>query len=332
MDNNFNICTRDIRFDVTRSIAMIFVIMIHSIGEFDTAIANGEIEGVFVHLESSVLKIIYIGVPLFIMLSGALLLGRDESIIVFLKRRLSRILIPFAFWSTIVYAILYWQDGGRSIVEFINVLFMRTSGDDFYGIFWYVYLIIGIYLLVPALRLVAKNQTVCLYTATLLISLYCLGALVPKFGVSSYFQSNNLVYIGLFLIGYVIKEKIIVTKWISNWILPISLITWIGIIVFDYYIGEITIYPVLSIPFFTLLLSYDYNKAFKFFRGVSRFSVLTYGIYLTHSMFISLFLKLPMIKKIPLTIEPFIMVIVVTTTTGCLFYMINKTKFGKWLM
>ena len=207
MVNNLKISTRDIRYDVIRSIAMICVIMIHSVGEFDNAMSNGEINGILVHIESSFLKIIYIGVPLFVMLSGALLLGRREPIVVFLKRRLSRVLIPFALWSTIVYAILYWQGGGRSPVEFIKVLVIRTLGNDYYGIYWYVYLIIGIYLLVPALRLVAKNLSVCCYTATLLIVLYLIGIFVPNFGVSSYFQSNNLVYLGLLLMGYVIKEK-----------------------------------------------------------------------------------------------------------------------------
>ena len=337
MVNNLKISTRDIRYDVIRSIAMICVIMIHSVGEFDNAMSNGEINGILVHIESSFLKIIYIGVPLFVMLSGALLLGRSEPIVVFLKRRLRRVLIPFALWSTIVYAILYWQGGGRSPVEFIKVLVIRTLGNDYYGIFWYVYLIIGIYLLVPALRLVAKNLSVCCYTATLLIVLYLIGIFVPNFGVSSYFQSNNLVYLGLFLMGYVIKEKTIVSKWISNWIVPISLITWFGMIVYDYYIGDILIYPVLAIPFFAYLLSRNYLSIFPFSfvklrGGIKYFSCFTYGIYLTHFMFISLFLKLPIVSKIPLIIEPFIMVISVTIATCIFFYVINKMKLGKWLM
>ena len=38
-------------------------------------------------------------VPLFVMLSGALLIGKNDSLIAFFKRRLSRIFIPFLFWA-----------------------------------------------------------------------------------------------------------------------------------------------------------------------------------------------------------------------------------------
>ena len=37
-------------------------------------------------------------VPIFVMLSGALLIGKKDSLSSFFKRRLSRIFIPFIFW------------------------------------------------------------------------------------------------------------------------------------------------------------------------------------------------------------------------------------------
>ena len=40
-------------------------------------------------------------VPLFLMITGALLLGKQYSYSIFLKRKVVRILLPFAFWTAI---------------------------------------------------------------------------------------------------------------------------------------------------------------------------------------------------------------------------------------
>ena len=41
------------------------------------------------------------GVSLFLIFSGVLLLGRDEPVGVFFKKRFLRILPPFLFWSLV---------------------------------------------------------------------------------------------------------------------------------------------------------------------------------------------------------------------------------------
>ena len=38
-------------------------------------------------------------VPAFLMISGALLLNKEEDITVFINKRLKRVLIPFIFWT-----------------------------------------------------------------------------------------------------------------------------------------------------------------------------------------------------------------------------------------
>ena len=46
-----------------------------------------------------------IGVPIFLMLTGALLLNKNDEPSIFLKKRFSRIMIPFIFWIIIIMAI-----------------------------------------------------------------------------------------------------------------------------------------------------------------------------------------------------------------------------------
>lgn len=101
----------DFRFDLIRAVAILMVIAIHSSALFCQVAINETGFGVNKILYS-VLQIIFIAVPVFVMLSGALLLGKDEPLGVFFKKRLTRVMIPFLVWSVIVYALTYVQSGG----------------------------------------------------------------------------------------------------------------------------------------------------------------------------------------------------------------------------
>ena len=53
-----------------------------------------------------------IGVPIFLMISGALLLNREyPSLADFLKRRFTRIIYPFIFWIILILGQLYLHGG-----------------------------------------------------------------------------------------------------------------------------------------------------------------------------------------------------------------------------
>ena len=71
---------RNLSFDFIRCVAIVFVICIHSM-----ALIDGMVNlSIFPRLVKTVLDtFIYSGVPLFIMLSGSLLLTKEESLSVF---------------------------------------------------------------------------------------------------------------------------------------------------------------------------------------------------------------------------------------------------------
>ena len=103
--------TRNISYDIIRATAIFFVICIHSLGLVNDALLMENSIGQ-AHVINALMGIVYSGVPLFVMLSGALLLGKEEPLKMFFHRRLQRVLWPFLLWSLVVYAILYWQEGG----------------------------------------------------------------------------------------------------------------------------------------------------------------------------------------------------------------------------
>lgn len=71
---------RSVNFDCIRTLAILFVICIHSMGEMEQVISSVHC-GTLTKIVGALLNsIIHSGVPLFVMLSGALLLNKNEPI------------------------------------------------------------------------------------------------------------------------------------------------------------------------------------------------------------------------------------------------------------
>ncbi|MBQ3126193.1 MAG: acyltransferase [Clostridia bacterium] len=98
------------------------------------------------------------GVPLFLMLTGCLLLPSPSTreFGPFYRRRLSRILIPFAVWD-VVYFVVYRVEAGQplSLRAFVDELLNQGSAYHF----WYVYTLAAIYLLLPFLARALEGCT-----------------------------------------------------------------------------------------------------------------------------------------------------------------------------
>ena len=139
---------RVISYDIIRSVAIFFVICIHSLGLVNDALPM-EISIGQAHVTNALMGIVYSGVPLFVMLSGALLLGKEEPLGTFFQRRLARVLMPFLLWSFFVYAILYWQKGERSIIGCVCSYATKSLTEGVYGIYWYIYMLLGLYAITP---------------------------------------------------------------------------------------------------------------------------------------------------------------------------------------
>jgi len=147
-------------------------------------------------------------VPLFVLLSGALLLQPaklNEPIRVFLKKRLSRIGLAFAFWSAVYLAWSFYITQTPVTLSNIGqgILYDLFSGA--YYQFWFIYLIVGLYLITPILRVIiaSGNWRVIRY----LILLWFVGvAVVPLIQLASGYTLNSTVFViggwvGYFVLG-----------------------------------------------------------------------------------------------------------------------------------
>ncbi len=153
---------RNKALDRIRVIATAAVVMIHVSSGFVSGYAPGSLGFLWGNIFDSLSQV---AVPLFIMLSGALLLDEEKEISVrqLLGKRLPQIVLLLIVWSAI-YAVRYeviapLLSGNRiSIRSFVDEL---VTGH--YHL-WYLYLQIGLYLSVPFLRKIVcrKNEKLVL--------------------------------------------------------------------------------------------------------------------------------------------------------------------------
>jgi len=140
-------------FDILRVIACLMVILTHVSSEY---VISGEY-GFNYWVGNVVDSASRVGVPLFVMISGALML--DEKYVFTAKKLLShvvKIVIFFAFWSA-----------AYSLCNYIILPLTYNSTVDFKAFvsafflghyhLWYCFMIVGLYLICPLLRLWVKK-------------------------------------------------------------------------------------------------------------------------------------------------------------------------------
>ncbi len=114
-------------------------------------------------------------VPMFIMISGALLLSVQESYKDFFRKRLNRIFVPFLFW-TILYLIwkkaFYTPDLGL-----LPSLRLALDGGAWVHL-WFLYILAGLYLLTPIFRIFIAHAT-RKDVGYFLVIWFVLGSLLP---------------------------------------------------------------------------------------------------------------------------------------------------------
>lgn len=111
------------------------------------------------------------GVDIFLMLSGALSLGRDWDIKSFLSKRIPRIVFPFLFWGFVLSAFIavlciifpnflveinslnYTFLQSLDLSSFLVALGNSYLGDNrWFGPYWFFWMILGTYLIMPIIN------------------------------------------------------------------------------------------------------------------------------------------------------------------------------------
>lgn len=155
---------RIIWLDFLKAIAIFMMIAVHCTDNVTPAERSEHWYNLWGSLYGSLMRP---AIPLFVMVTGALLLPVRENLQDFYRRRIPRIVIPFIIWS-IIYNLFPWFTGVLGLSPtVINDFFAwaepsQEAGDAIHNILmipltfspfaiqmWYVYVLIGLYLYLP---------------------------------------------------------------------------------------------------------------------------------------------------------------------------------------
>lgn len=235
--------SRIVWVDVLRFIAIFMVICIHCSDPFNVspeARSNpqfnfwGSIYGSFLRP----------CVPLFVMITGLLLLPVNMPIGSFYKKRLLRIAIPFLMWS-ILYNLFPWitgilglpptiiadvfayasPDASQSFGDALkNIVFIPFQFNVYTVPMWYLYMLIGLYLYMPFFSAWIEKATVS--QKKIFLGIWALTLFLPYaysffsnelFGLSAWNTFGTFYYFagfnGYLLLGYYLTKDIKEWSW-----------------------------------------------------------------------------------------------------------------------
>ena len=219
--------------DIIRVLAIYFVILVHSLG----ASAKNAFP-----LSSSIASTC---VPLFIMLSGALLLDKKENYSYFYKKRFLRLILPWITWTLIYFGIKFLQNPTPDFIKTLS-LFSSTLTS-----FWFLPMIAALYIITPALRIFTVNAKpkdmffiILLWFLSISVLPYYKNSFAFPFYVDDGIVRQVFTYLGYYLLGAaIIKIKLPRLR-----VLLFGLAFGISLSLINYYIRTVNNLP---LPFFS---------------------------------------------------------------------------------
>lgn len=299
MSSNIIKKDRIVYFDYLRIVAIVAVMLVHISSQnwymVGTDTTTWQVFNVFDSISRW-------GVPVFVMISGALFLNREISVKTVYKKYILRLVIAFVVWS-IVYALF-----GNSDV-------IKTVGEAIRGHYhmWFILMIIGLYMCIPIFKEIVKSNKVLKYFLMLsLVFVFIfptLNNIVRDFTgemptkIFKLLNENvndmqlNLVlgYSGYFVLGYYLnnidlskkQRRIIYILGIVGFVLTISLSAIVSLKTnqpTSTYYNNLSILVLLeSIAVFTLFKHTKFENI-KLNNIIAKLSKYSFGVYLVHAL------------------------------------------------
>lgn len=321
--------------DLLRVLACFMVVFSHScdafVAQFDADRASF-LTGVF---GGSLMRA---SVPLFVMMTGVLLLpvGQGYDLVSFYRKRIGRILPPLVFWSValplLMYAYFNYINpstcnpqvavGGYTVQQLVQRIYTFVFNFNFDTTpLWYLYMLIGLYLLMPVLNawlMQASQRELKVVLGLWVVSLFLpyLKMLAPVLGYQGNYGNMELLgmcdwniygtfyyfsgFVGYLVLAYYLKRYPLQWRWSKMLAIMIPLfvagyaITAGGYILTQehfpgnyayleivWYFNGINVF-MMTLPLFAIVQ----KMAVRSRRWLSRLASLAFGIYLCHFVFV----------------------------------------------
>ena len=285
---------RELAFDILRAIAMCMVIVIHVANVYSRSFGIISNQSFLISLCFNTIS--RISVPLFLMISGSLLLDRPFNKTKYLKRILKYILL-IIIWDVIY---LIWE-----------YLYLGITYDKLYALIlqpyrahlWFLYTIVTLYTFQPIIKIVLDKSPKFIKIILLLIWLLFSSISLISYTIATCFTIFS--YMGFFILGnYIykfVKENNL--KKYNILLIVIMIISLIGSVYcnYTYSIQRNTFYNLFfayrcpfmilaSISLYILVIS-NYQKD-TISKMVTKLSDASLGVYLIHGIFLDVTIKL----------------------------------------
>lgn len=279
---------KDISIECLRVLAALAVVFVHVSGVYVLNIADHQDPNWWVgNVFDSFARW---SVPVFVMISGALLLdGKQEGSLQFYQKRYARLIYPLVFWSAFFILVRLGTNRNFSLGSIPGAIFNGTP----FAHLWYVYMLVGMYAVTPFLKLIVNAisefglfvLTLCLFVASVFNLFF---GLEPEF-----FLLKFLPFIGYYVAGFYLYRM----KWVCpNWaLLIVFLICGVVLLVsagsgslINGHPAWVVFYDYLNPPIIVMSFSIFLlakNGVFNY-PNFGKYARNTFGVYLIHPIFL----------------------------------------------
>lgn len=293
---------RFLYFDLLRIVACFSVIVLHVSAQYWYYLPVNSGKWLVCNIYDALFRF---GVPVFVMISGALFLGRDKenSVRHLFLNNILRLVIVYIVWS-VIYAAWFLRD-----TENVDLYtFFRITVESKYHL-WFLPMLVQIYVLIPFLKAAVQKggEKVLRYAVFLFVCLCIVPATLREFTFSPELtRILNLIhldflgnYVGYFLMGcylyrYPPQKKY--RKWIylSGVLGATGAVTGSIVLSRRHGVPESGLFDSFSV--FTFLVTCaifvfftsmrEFRRDTKIAKGITNLSKDTFGIYLVHVLII----------------------------------------------
>ena len=291
---------------------------------------------------SFIINFFRIGVPLFLMLSGALSLGRDWTIRSFLGKRLPRIIYPFVFWLLFLSVMLVLINSFIHPLKIHGLFSLITVGvlgkNNYFYQDWFFWMILGTYLIMPIFNKWIQHSDMKeleYFLSIWLITCIFDFTLRMQFPIKlSYFTSP----IGLVVLGYYLRytERELFNK--KYFAVLLILFSIASMMICSYMFSNDTLiyrfdrYAIFmalnAAGVFLLFKNFNFNPKGILRDFITRIAQYSYGIYLAHVAVLSVTIEI-FEKTLPYNLWTITLVLVTLFVPMGLLYIFSKVPYLK---
>lgn len=315
--------SRNKNYDMIRTIAIMLVVLCHCIEKIYFEFDYFKISGTSRFFRIITSTIARLGVPLFLCLTGALILKKEfndeKDVFKFYKKKLLPLIVTYELWNIIYSVFIYIDTGVFKHTDLIQELIFVKNIPV--ANIWYMPMIIGMYIGLPFLSMIIKKMNFKVIKIPFIISLVAfsiipsINVIMNLFGLTNYYNILDLSLLGglygVYIVsGYYIANEKVLSK-VNTVILILIFIVMFGLTVFVQSLSNDKYIYVVWYNFFSLMIAgitlFELLNRIKIKNNIfvtinNYLSRISLGIYYIHIIFVTVLgdviLKIKMINPI----------------------------------